>query len=152
MKRSKMRGGVGIDIGAGVAHFAADGGRCRGAAGEVHAPAFVPEGRRGRGDRSAWRRGRQNVFPHELAGFDRWETEDVAGEFEPEVGRLRGEADVLGGVGREIRAPPPRLTIMPGRLVLAVDLVAWRIRKIWHCDWVIREFQEKHRGVAELPK
>ena len=79
-------------------------------------------------------------FQHELAGFDRRETEDVAEEFEQEVGRLRGEADVLGGVGREIGAPPPRLTMMPRRLVLAVDLVTRRIRKIWHYDWVIREF------------
>jgi hypothetical protein len=46
----------------------------------------------------------------------------------------------------------PLLAITLGLLVLAVYPVTRSIRKIWHYDRVIREFQEKHRGLAERLK
>ncbi len=44
----------------------------------------------------------------------------------------------------------PLLAISLGLFVLAVYLVTRSIRKIWHYDRVIREYQKKHSVLAEL--
>lgn len=45
----------------------------------------------------------------------------------------------------------PLLAISAGLVVLATYLVFRSIRRIWHYDRVIREFQAKHSVLAHLP-